>query len=59
MENKINITVKQRASDYYACINGNERKWGCGRNIDEATGSCIWNNKDYLEKEFGLKVELK
>lgn len=47
------ITLRKRSDDWHACINGDERLWGCGKTIDDAIGNVVRTHKATL----GLTIE--
>ena len=38
---KLDIVVVKRHDDWLAYLDGDTRKWGSGKNIDEAIGNCV------------------
>lgn len=52
---KTKIVVTFRAHDVHAAIEGtNGRKWGCGRNPDEAVGALVRSHPE----AFGVEVQI-
>lgn len=47
------ITVRRRADDWHASLNGDERRWGCGKTPSEAIGEAIRSHAEDL----GIIVE--
>lgn len=53
----IQIRVKRRHSDWYACLAGNGRVWGAGDKPDDAIGNLIRCHPEHFQIEIIVEQE--